>query len=106
MSRRLPHAARFLIPLALAAAVPLLLWLALPMLSGAASQDELQGRIDSQRSRESSLSDQISELSQHINTLAHSISVLEQRQAEVQADLDDNLAELDRIQTDLRTQRS
>ena len=90
-------------------AMPLGLWLALPVLSDGAP---LSSRIDEQRReiakkkhRERALTSTISGYSDRIDRLQGEITVLQTREVRIQADLDAKRAELARIQGDLRRER-
>lgn len=97
------------------AALPLLLWGLLPLLSSGApskSPAQLQSKIDSKRhqldrkrGRERVLSGDVASYSRRINSLQDDISVLQRRQVRIQADLDEKRAELGRIQERLREER-
>jgi murein DD-endopeptidase MepM/ murein hydrolase activator NlpD len=107
MARRMPR----LRLLALVAAMPLLLWLAVPVLSNG-DPGSLPEKIDSKRSqiqakkgRERVLTTTISRYSARISTLQGDITALQARQARIQADLDAKLAELARVQDRLRRER-
>jgi len=95
----------------LVVAVPLGLWLLLPVFSGGAPPT-LSGKIDSKRrqieakkGRERVLTTTIAGYTRRINVLQADINVLQNRQARIQADLDAKLAELARIQERLRQER-
>jgi murein DD-endopeptidase MepM/ murein hydrolase activator NlpD len=95
-----------------AVAVPLALWLLLPMVSSGASPSSIQHRIDSKqaqiqakRGHERVLSTDIAAYTSRISKLQGDISTLQQRQVQLQADLDAKRAELGRIQADLRAER-
>src|SRR4051794_7680147 len=105
MARRMPRL-RLLI---VAAAVPLLLWGVLPVLS---QGQGLQGRIDNKRAqidakkgRERVLTSDITSLSRQIGTLQREITTLETRQVRLEADLAAKREELARIQERLRQER-
>jgi murein DD-endopeptidase MepM/ murein hydrolase activator NlpD len=98
------------------AALPLLLWALLPVLSeGASPQGKLndiqkkieatQGKIGRKKGTERVLTSQISAYTHRIGRLQAKIGLLQQRQATAQADLNAKQAELGRIQSDLRYQR-
>jgi murein DD-endopeptidase MepM/ murein hydrolase activator NlpD len=98
------------------AAVPLVLWAVLPMVSSGASPsgklDQLnnkiqstQGRIGDRKGTERVLTTQISAYSARINALQSKIGRLQRRQAGVESDLQAKQAELGRIQSDLRSER-
>jgi murein DD-endopeptidase MepM/ murein hydrolase activator NlpD len=99
------------------AVVPLLLWLASPLISDAQSPgaraSKLQKKIDVTRQKigrrkgtERVLTTEISGYSRRINVLQGRISRLAAREARVQTDLGRKQAELDRIRTQLRKERS
>ena len=94
------------------AAVPLLLWGVLPMLSTGQGTGELQRKIDRaqdkiqwRKGRERVLTSDISAYTERIGTLQSDITVLQGRQVSLQADLDAKRAELEQIQEDLRRER-
>ena len=98
------------------AALPIVLWAALPLQSdGASPRDRLddihkkiqatQGRIGRRKGTERVLTSQISAYSARIGALEARIGRLERRQAAVQADLDRKRAELERLQGELRSER-
>jgi murein DD-endopeptidase MepM/ murein hydrolase activator NlpD len=96
----------------LAAAVPLLLWAVLPMVSSGATPQEIQRQIDKKRGqiqwhkgRERVLSTDIAAFSKRINTLQGDITTLQTRQVRLEADLAAKRAELERIQAELRRER-
>ncbi|MEA2289814.1 MAG: hypothetical protein QOD55_1811 [Solirubrobacteraceae bacterium] len=98
-----------------AAALPLVLWAALPLPSEGASQSQLndiqkkirsaQGRIGKRKGTERVLTTQITAYNRRIDTLQARIGRLERRQTAVQGDLDRKRSELNRLQTDLRAER-
>jgi murein DD-endopeptidase MepM/ murein hydrolase activator NlpD len=102
--------------LLIALALPLALWLALPLVSSAgphASISSLQSRIAAkQRSlahvhgRAHVLTSDISALTQRIDGLQHTVSTLQRRQDRIQSQLDVKRAQLVRTQTQLRTVRA
>jgi murein DD-endopeptidase MepM/ murein hydrolase activator NlpD len=105
MARRMPRLRLLLV----AAAVPLLLWGLLPVLS---QGQGLQGRIDNKRAqidakkgRERVLTSDITSLSRQIGTLQREITTLETRQVRLEADLAAKREELARIQERLRQER-
>jgi len=105
MARRMPRV-RLLI---VVAAVPLLLWGVLPVLS---SGQGLQGKIERkraqiehQRGREQVLTSDISALSRQIGALQADITRLQTQQVRLEADLAAKREELARIQEDLRRTR-
>jgi peptidoglycan DL-endopeptidase CwlO len=98
------------------AALPLVLWALLPVLSsGASPQGKLndlqrkieatQGKIGRKKGTERVLTTQITAYTRRINRLQAKIGSLQERQATAQADLDAKRAELFRIQADLRYER-
>ena len=105
MARRMPRL-RLLI---VAAAVPLLLWGVLPVLS---QGQGLQGRIDKKRAqidakkgRERVLTSDITSLSHQIGALQNEITTLQSRQVRLESDLAAKREELARIQERLRQER-
>ena len=105
MARRMPRL-RLLI---VAAAVPLLLWGVLPVLS---QGQGLQGRIDKKRAqidakkgRERVLTSDITSLSHQIGALQSQITTLQSRQVRLESDLAAKREELARIQERLRQER-
>jgi murein DD-endopeptidase MepM/ murein hydrolase activator NlpD len=91
-------------------AVPLALWLVLPVFSS--GEPPLSSRIDSKRrqieakkGRERVLTTTIAGYTRRIGALQSDIDVLQARQARIQSDLDAKLAELGRIQERLRQER-
>jgi murein DD-endopeptidase MepM/ murein hydrolase activator NlpD len=95
--------------LILVAAVPLLLGLAVPVLSdGAPLQSKIESKrrqIEAKKGRERVLTTTISRYSRQIGALEGDITVLQDRQARIQADLDAKRAELARVQDKLRAER-
>jgi peptidoglycan DL-endopeptidase CwlO len=98
------------------AALPLVLWAALPLQSdGASPQSRLnhvqkkirstQGRIGRRKGTERVLTSQITAYNARIGSLQARIGRLERRQAAVQADLDRKQAELEKLQGNLRAER-
>ena len=99
------------------AALPLILWAALPLQSSGQSKQEelsrLQSRIGEARKKigrkkgtERVLSTQIAGYSRRIDSLQGRITTLSTRQERIQADLDAKRAELERLRTELRTERA
>ena len=95
-----------------AAAVPLLLWLALPMVSSGASRATIehriaakQAQIRAKRGHEQVLSTDIAAYTSRIDALEDDITVLRGRQVRLQSDLDAKRLELARIQDELRAER-
>jgi murein DD-endopeptidase MepM/ murein hydrolase activator NlpD len=93
----------------LVAAVPMLLWAALPVLSEGQS---LQGRIEhkraqieAKRGRERVLTSDITAMTRQIDGLQADITRLQVRQVRIESDLAAKRAELARIQEDLRRER-
>jgi murein DD-endopeptidase MepM/ murein hydrolase activator NlpD len=102
--------------LIIALALPLVLWLALPLVSAAgprASVSSLQSRIAAKQGklaqvhgRAHVLTSDISSLTQRIDALQGTISTLQRRQDRIQSQLDVKRAQLVRTQTQLRTVRA
>src|SRR3954469_15603904 len=95
--------------LLLVAAVPVLLWAVLPVLSEGQS---LEGRIehkraqiDAKRGRERVLTSDITAMTRQIDGLQADITRLQVRQVRIESDLAAKRAELARIQEDLRQER-
>jgi murein DD-endopeptidase MepM/ murein hydrolase activator NlpD len=94
------------------AALPLALWGALPMLSGAESPQSIQNKIDSKnkqidahKGRERVLTGDISAATSRINTLQGDITQLQTKQVRLESDLAAKREELAQIQEDLRRER-
>jgi murein DD-endopeptidase MepM/ murein hydrolase activator NlpD len=91
------------------AALPLTLWLFVPVLSDGAplsSRIEAKKRaIEKKRSRERVLTTEISGYTRHINALADDITKLQARQTRIETDLANKRAELARVQDELRRER-
>jgi murein DD-endopeptidase MepM/ murein hydrolase activator NlpD len=98
------------------AALPLVLWAILPVLSQGSSPGSrlhdvqrkieiTKGKIGRRKGTERLLTTQISAYTRRINHLQADIGKLEGRQAEAQADLDAKRAELFHIQRELRAER-
>ena len=109
MARRM---ARRLGLLLLAAALPLVLWSALPLGSDAQSSGEIQRKIDRKRAeieqrrgRERVLTTDISAISRRIGALQSDITVLQTKQVRLETDLAAKREELARIQEELRRTR-
>ncbi len=109
MARRM---ARRLGLLLLAVALPLALWTALPLGSGAQSTGDLQRKIDRKRAqidqhrgREQVLTTDISAISRRIGALQSDITVLQTKQVRLETDLAAKREELARIQEELRRTR-
>jgi peptidoglycan DL-endopeptidase CwlO len=91
------------------AAMPLALWLAVPVLSDGAP---LQGKIESKKrkiaakkGRERVLTTTITAYTKRINLLQGDITVLQARQLRIETDLANKRAELARVQDELRRER-
>ncbi|HET8758035.1 MAG TPA: peptidoglycan DD-metalloendopeptidase family protein [Solirubrobacteraceae bacterium] len=98
--------------LLLVAALPLALWGALPMLSGAESPQSIQHKIDAKqkkidahKGRERVLTGDISAATSRINTLQSDITQLQTKQVRLESDLAAKREELAEIQEDLRRER-
>jgi murein DD-endopeptidase MepM/ murein hydrolase activator NlpD len=100
---------RLLRVLILLVAMPLGLWLALPVLSDGAPLpsriDEKRRAIAEKKQRERALTSTISGYSDRIDELQADITALQTREVRMQADLDAKRAELARIQGELRRER-
>lgn len=86
--------------------VPLALWAALPLSSGAASQAGVQSSLDRARSQESTLSSQAASFGRLADQLAGDIAVLQRRQAQVQSELAARRAQLARDRAALAAERA
>jgi murein DD-endopeptidase MepM/ murein hydrolase activator NlpD len=109
MARRM---GRRLALLLVVAALPLVLWGVLPLLSGADTPGQIQnkidaarGKIEQRRSRERVLTSDISAATHRIGSLQADITVLQTKQVRLQADLDAKRAELAEIQEGLARAR-
>jgi peptidoglycan hydrolase CwlO-like protein len=93
----------------LVAALPLALWLFVPVLSDGAPLtsriDQKKAQIDKVKGKERVLTTTISGYTKRITALQGDISVLQDRQTRIQTDLDAKRAELARIQDRLRQER-
>jgi murein DD-endopeptidase MepM/ murein hydrolase activator NlpD len=97
-------------------AIPLALWLALPLLSDAGLSERArslerkierkQRQVERKRGTESRLQGQISRYGRTIGRLQGRISGLQARESTLQTDLDAKLAELAKVQESLRQERS
>jgi murein DD-endopeptidase MepM/ murein hydrolase activator NlpD len=100
------HRLRLLI---LVAAMPLALWLAVPVLSdGAPLSSRIESKkreIEQKRGRERVLTTTISGYTKRINVLEADINVLQSRQLRLETELANKRAELARIQDELRRER-
>jgi murein DD-endopeptidase MepM/ murein hydrolase activator NlpD len=94
----------------LVAALPLALWLFVPVLSGGAPLqsriEEKQRQIERKKSRERLLTSTIAGYTDRISVLEDDITVLQARQIRIEADLAEKRAELARVQDELRRERS
>jgi septal ring factor EnvC (AmiA/AmiB activator) len=105
----MPSTGRFRLPvlaLALPLAAALALWAASPLSSQAASQGDLQNKIDGAQSREQSLSADAATFGRIADRLAEQVSLLQRRQAAVQAQLDRERARLARTRASLKRERA
>ncbi len=95
--------------LILVAAMPLALWLAVPVISDGApltSRIEAKKRaIEKKKGRERVLTTTISTYTERINLLEGDITTLQERQLRIETDLANKREELARIQDDLRRER-
>jgi murein DD-endopeptidase MepM/ murein hydrolase activator NlpD len=95
--------------IAVIAALPLSLWLFVPVLSDGAPLssriEEKRQQIERKRDRERVLTTTISGWTRRINTLQDNITQLQTRQVRIEADLTSKRAELDRLQDLLREER-
>jgi murein DD-endopeptidase MepM/ murein hydrolase activator NlpD/outer membrane murein-binding lipoprotein Lpp len=94
------------------AALPLALWGALPLLSGAESPGSIQNKIESKqhqieqrKGRERVLTSDISAVTNKIDTLQSDITTLQTKQVRLESDLAAKREELAQIQEDLRRER-
>jgi peptidoglycan DL-endopeptidase CwlO len=97
------------------AALPLVLWGALPVLSNGSPQSraaslgskiqQKRRAIEQKKSRERVLSTTVTRYSHKIGALQSDITVLQVKQVRIQSDLDAKRAELARIQEELRQER-
>jgi murein DD-endopeptidase MepM/ murein hydrolase activator NlpD len=111
MARRMRSRLRLLVG---AAAVPLALWLALPVLSSGQESrsrsldDKIrskQGQVDRKKGRERVLASDIAGYSRRIGSLQSDITRLQERQLALQADLTAKRVQLEGIQRRLRAER-
>ena len=93
----------------LVAAMPLALWLAMPVLSdGAPLQSKIESKkhaIEEKKGRERVLTTTITTYTQRIDVLEGDITVLQARQVRIETDLANKRAELARVQDELRRER-
>ncbi len=97
------------------AALPLVLWGFLPVLSDGSPQsraaslgskiDQKRKAIEQKKGRERLLSTTVTRYSRKIGALQGDITVLQRKQVRIQSDLDAKRAELSRIQEELRQER-
>jgi murein DD-endopeptidase MepM/ murein hydrolase activator NlpD len=94
------------------AVLPLALWAALPLISGAESPGSIQNKIQTKQNqieqhkgRERVLTSDISAATHRISSLQGDISELQGKQVSLESDLQAKRAELARIQADLRRER-
>jgi murein DD-endopeptidase MepM/ murein hydrolase activator NlpD len=95
----------------LTAALPLVLWAVVPLVSSGSPQS-IQGKIEDKRrqleakkARERVLASHVASWNKKINSLQGDITVLQRKQVSIQGDLDAKRAELARIQEKLRQAR-
>ena len=96
--------------------LPLAIWVALPVVSGADSQDDIdrlqgridqkQGQLDKARGRARVLTGDISALTKRIDALQGNVDTLQSRQDAIQGQLDVKRRELAATQEDLRDVRA
>ncbi|MDO8189579.1 peptidoglycan DD-metalloendopeptidase family protein [Conexibacter sp. JD483] len=96
--------------------LPLVVWVMLPVVSGADSQDDVdrlqgrieqkQGQLDQVRGRARVLTSDITALTKRIDSLQGNVDVLQSRQDQIQGQLDDKRRELATTQEDLRDVRA
>jgi peptidoglycan DL-endopeptidase CwlO len=95
--------------LVLVAALPLVLWLFVPVLSGGQSLsgriEQKKRQIERKKGRERLLTTTIQGYTKRINVLEDDITVLQARQIRLETDLANKRAELARVQDDLRRER-
>ena len=105
MARRMPRALLFVV----VAAMPLALWLFVPVLSdGAPLQsriEEKRSQIEAKKRRERVLTTTIAGYTDRINDLQGDITGLQSQQIRIEADLTRKRDELARLQEELRTER-
>jgi len=93
----------------LVAALPLVLWLFMPVLSGGAPLqsriEEKRRQIERKKSRERLLTSTIAGYTKRINVLEDDIDVLQARQIRLETELANKRAELARVQDELRRER-
>src|SRR5262245_58008292 len=96
----------------LVAVLPLALWAASPLVSGAESPGSIQnkiekkqGEIEQRKGRERVLTTDISAATHRINSLQGEITQLQGKQVGLESDLQAKRAELAQIQADLRRER-
>ncbi|MBO9533059.1 MAG: transglycosylase family protein [Solirubrobacteraceae bacterium] len=80
--------ARLLILLVTLTAAPFVLWSALPLRAGAQSQSQVEGKIERSKEREGSLRSAAARLGRLERVAQKGVAVLQQRQAEAQAELE------------------
>ncbi len=97
---------RLLALLAAPIAAALLLWSAAPIASRAATESELQNRIDGAQSRERTLRADADTFARIADRFATQVALLQRRQAAVQEQLDRERARLARTRADLRRERA
>ena len=79
---------------------------ALPVLAQSSDPGALRRQADAARSREQALGGEVAALGRAAGGLSRQLALLEQRRAQVQADLGGDQARLAQVQSDLRVQRS
>src|SRR3954452_9170840 len=79
--------------------------LVVPALSGAQSENDLRSRANRARAREQGLAGDVARLGRLVSKLDGDIAVIEQRRAEVQAQLDADRVKLATLREHLRAER-
>ena len=108
MARRMPLRVRLLLGVA---AVPLVLWAVLPLVSAGAPRlseqiERKKEQIAARKGRERVLASDVAGYSRRISTLQADITDLQREQLDLQADLDAKVEQLERIQQRLRSERA
>lgn len=96
---------RLIVLLVSVTAAPFVLWSALPLGASGASQSQVEGQIEQSKDRESELRSAAARLAKLERIAERGVAVLQQRQAEAQADLDRWEARLASTETRLKASR-